>query len=70
MGREFFLTVAKPKEDSLNYYLLLLNSVLNPDSRNLQPSLQRTLVDFDIKLGKSSLLDQDQIHVNCSHWLQ
>lgn len=33
---------SQTQEDGLNYHFLLLNSMLNPVARNLQPDLQGT----------------------------
>lgn len=54
---------SQAQEDGLNYDFLLLNSMPNPVSRSLQPSLQGTWVDFDTKLGAASLPEQNQFHV-------
>lgn len=39
-GERMSTDSSQAQEDGLNYHLLLLNSMLNPVSRNLQPSLQ------------------------------
>lgn len=62
-GERISTDSSQAQEDGLNYHLLLLNSMLNPVSRNLQPSLQGCWVDFDTELGTASLLDQNQSHV-------